>query len=187
MRMPVFSPVLAAARRPNLFPLVVVLAALSLSVSLSWSPAQAAAQAAPAVAVSDDPATKERVKRLESELRCLVCQAQSIAESDSDFAHDIRREINRMIADGGSDAEIKAFLVERYGDFILYRPPLQSTTVLLWIGPAILLLIGFSALGTVLARRRKGADVEQPFSEDERQRVKSLLAGVDDGKRNISE
>jgi cytochrome c-type biogenesis protein CcmH len=177
-----------AARRPASACAVALAAALCLS--LSWSPQTLAAQAAAAPsaqAVSKDPATQARIKRLESELRCLVCQAQSIAESDSDFAHDIRREINRMIAIDSSDAEIKAFLVERYGDFILYRPPLQSTTLLLWAGPAILLLIGLSALGAVLTRRRRNPDPEQSFSEDERRRIKTLLAGSDDDNRKISE
>lgn len=179
--------ILVVARRAASMHALVLMAALSLPASLEWSPAAQAAQPAVPV-VSDDPATQARIKRLEDELRCLVCQAQSIAESDSDFAHDIRREINRMIATDSSDAEIKAFLVERYGDFILYRPPLQSTTILLWAGPAILLLIGLSALGAVLTRRRKSsADTEQSFSEEERQRVKALLTGTDDDNRKISE
>ena len=133
-----------------------------------------------------DPATLQRIKRLESELRCLVCQAQSIAESDSDFASDIRREINRMIAEGRSDDQIKAFLVERYGDFILYRPPLQTTTMLLWGGPAILLVIGMLTLFVVL-RRRRTETVERPISEDERRRAAALLASQVDSKGSSGE
>lgn len=155
-----------------------LVAGLWLAGAGAPAPAHAAAQAAPA---GEDPALLARVKRLESELRCLVCQAQSIAESDSEFAHDIRREIDRMIAAGNSDGEIKAFLVERYGDFILYRPPLQSTTVLLWAGPGVLLLIGIGTLATVLARRRRGGE-ERPFSAEERRRAEALLAGAGDGK-----
>lgn len=131
----------------------------------------------------DDPATKSRIKGLEAELRCLVCQAQSIAESDSDFAHDIRREIDRIIADGGSDQDVKDFLVERYGEFILYRPPLQSNTLLLWVGPGVLLLIGAAALGAVLVRRRRHAG-EPPveLSAEERRRADVLLAAAMEGK-----
>lgn len=126
----------------------------------------------------DDPATISRIKNLEAELRCLVCQAQSIAESDSDFAQDIRREIDRMVAEGGSDQDIKDFLVERYGEFILYRPPLQSTTLLLWAGPGILLLVGAGALGVVLARRRRAGGAAGLTAED-RQRAEALLAAME--------
>lgn len=107
------------ARGTMLAMAMLVAAGLWIAGSAASVPAQAA-QAAPAAPASEDPATLARVKSLENELRCLVCQAQSIAESDSDFAHDVRREINRMIEEERSDREIKSFLVERYGDFILY-------------------------------------------------------------------
>jgi cytochrome c-type biogenesis protein CcmH len=141
----------------------------------------------PAAEIFQDPATLQRIKRLESELRCLVCQAQSVAESDSDFSADIRREINRMILEGRSDDEIKAFLVERYGDFILYRPPLQTTTMLLWGGPAILLVIGMLTLVVVLRRRRSEETIERPISEEERRRAAALLASQVDSKGSSGE
>jgi cytochrome c-type biogenesis protein CcmH len=140
----------------------------------------------PAAEIFQDPATLERIKRLESELRCLVCQAQSVAESDSDFSADIRREINRMILEGRSDDQIKAFLVERYGDFILYRPPVQTNTMPLWGGPVVLLIIAMMTLAVVLRRRRSEA-VERPISEEERRRAAALLASQADSKGSSGE
>lgn len=161
-------------------------AVLLFAATLPGLTPPALASAAPEAAMLQDPATLQRIKRLESELRCLVCQAQSIAESDSDFAADIRREIYRMIAEGSSDAQIKAFLVERYGDFILYRPPLQTTTALLWGGPAILLIIGMLTLFVVL-RRRRTETAAPPISEEEHRRAAALLAGQADSKGSSGE
>ncbi len=89
-----------------------------------------------------DPALDARLKRLEEELRCLVCQNQSLADSNAPLAEDLRREVHGLAAAGKSDDEIKAFLVARYGDFVLYRPPVKSTTWLLWFGPLVLLIVG---------------------------------------------
>lgn len=151
--------------------------------AMAQAPAVSAQEAA---RILQDPATIDRIKRLESELRCLVCQGQSVAESDSEFSADIRREINRMIVEGRSDDEIKAFLVERYGEFILFRPPLQTTTMLLWGGPAILLITGMLTLAVVLRRRRNEA-VERPISEEERRRAAALLASQADSKGSTGE
>lgn len=155
-------------------------AGLWFAVAGAWAPALAAQPA-------QDPATVERIKDLEAELRCLVCQGQSIAESDSDFAKDIRREIDRMIAEDSSDAEIKSFLVERYGDFILFRPPWQSTTVALWMGPAVLMVLALGVLYAVLRRRRGATADRQPFSEDERRRAEAMLADADQSKGKSTE
>lgn len=163
---------------------MVVAALALLALAVPGLPAAqegpAAALSVPAVGEEFDAPTQQRIKRLESELRCLVCQAQSIAESDSDFAADVRREVYRMVREGRSDADIKAFLVARYGDFILYRPPLQTTTALLWGGPAVLLLIGALTLFAVLRRRPRVAG--EPISEDERRRAAALLAEPIDRK-----
>lgn len=172
-----------AGRRFAAWMAAVLLFAAALPGAAPFAFASAASEAA---AMFEDPATLQRIKRLESELRCLVCQAQSIAESDSDFASDIRREINRMIAEGSSDAQIKAFLVERYGDFILYRPPLQTSTALLWGGPAILLVIGMLTLFVVL-RRRRTETAAPPISEEEHRRAAALLAGQADSKGSSGE
>ena len=85
---------------------------------------------------------QERFNKLTEELRCLVCQNQNLADSDAPLAHDLRDEIHEMMLTGYSDEEIKSFLVERYGDFVLYRPPVKGNTMILWLGPAILLLAG---------------------------------------------
>ena len=85
---------------------------------------------------------QERFDKLTLELRCLVCQNQNLADSDAPLAHDLRREVHEMLQTGQSNEEIKLFLVERYGDFVLYRPPVQTNTYLLWLAPLILLLVG---------------------------------------------
>ncbi|MGF1548549.1 MAG: cytochrome c-type biogenesis protein CcmH [Thiotrichales bacterium] len=88
-------------------------------------------------------ATEEaRFKDLIAELRCLVCQNQNLADSDAELARDLREEVHRMLREGKSDAEILDFMVVRYGDFVLYRPPVQSNTLLLWIGPFVILAVG---------------------------------------------
>jgi cytochrome c-type biogenesis protein CcmH len=94
-----------------------------------------------------------RFDKLTKELRCLVCQNQNLADSDAPLAHDLRREVHAMLQTGQSDAEIKQFMVERYGDFVLYRPPVQQNTYLLWVAPAVLLLIGAWVLRSNIKKR----------------------------------
>jgi cytochrome c-type biogenesis protein CcmH len=114
--------------------------------------AAALALTAPAFA-QKDPALDARLKKLEEELRCLVCQNQSLADSNAPLAEDLRREVHALAAQGKNDDEIKQFLVQRYGDFVLYRPPVKATTWLLWAGP-FLLLLGGGAVWLVVLRRR---------------------------------
>jgi cytochrome c-type biogenesis protein CcmH len=104
------------------------------------------AAAADAPSLYHDPATDARLNALATELRCLVCQNQSIADSHSELASDLRAQILDMIAAGKSDREIVDFMVARYGDFVLYNPPLKTSTALLWAGPALLLVLGLYAL-----------------------------------------
>ena len=99
-----------------------------------------------------------RVQRLTAELRCLVCQNQTVADSTSDLANDLRREVRTMLARGASDKDVIDFMTARYGDFVLYRPPVKATTVLLWVGPALLLVGGLSALVMLLRRRSRLPD-----------------------------
>jgi cytochrome c-type biogenesis protein CcmH len=100
-----------------------------------------------------------RLKKLEEELRCLVCQNQSLADSSAPLAEDLRREVRALAVAGKSDVEIKDYLVARYGDFVLYRPPVKSTTWLLWFGPFVLLAFGVVVWWMILRRRRrKGGD-----------------------------
>ena len=105
-----------------------------------------------------DPALQERYETLTHEFRCLVCQDETVADSNADLAADFRRQIHAMVADGRTDAEIKDYMVKRYGDFVLYRPPLQSSTLLLWVGPFILLLLGLMIIYLVVRRRAASQD-----------------------------
>ena len=103
-----------------------------------------------------------------TELRCLVCQNQTIADSHAGLAEDLRRQIREMLAKGKSEREILDYMTERYGDFVLDRPPFKPATALLWIGPALLMAVALTALATVLRRRqRMSADVFDPDTPDE--------------------
>ena len=106
---------------------------------------------------ADDAALDARLKKLEEELRCLVCQNQTLADSSAPLAEDLRREVRELALPGKSDAEIKEYLVARYGDFVLYKPPVKPTTWLLWFGPFALLLGGALVWFVVLRRRGRGA------------------------------
>ncbi len=126
---------------------------------------------------ASDPALEARMVRITSELRCLVCQNQTIADSNAALAVDLRREARELLREGKSDAEVVGYMTARYGDFVLYRPPLKTTTWLLWFGPALLLLIGAALLVIVVARRsRMSADAFDPEDDDE---PASALAAVD--------
>jgi cytochrome c-type biogenesis protein CcmH len=109
-----------------------------------------------------DPALQARYEHLTGELRCLVCQNQSIADSNASLAGDLRREVKEMIARGQSDADIKAFLTARYGDFVLYDPPLTARTVLLWAAPGLLVLLAVGAAVRVIVKRSRAPLDEDP-------------------------
>jgi cytochrome c-type biogenesis protein CcmH len=125
--------------------------------------------------LADDPVVEARLKHLAVELRCLVCQNQTLADSNAPLAEDLRREVREMIAKNMSDKEIIEFLVSRYGDFVLYRPPLKATTTLLWVGPFVLLAGGAIALVTAL-RRRGQRLANTAITEEEHRRVEQLLS-----------
>ena len=122
--------------------------------------------------------TEQRLISISEEMRCLVCQNESLAGSRSDLANDLRREIRTLIKEGKSDDQIRNFMVERYGDFVLYRPPVKPITWLLWIGPFIILLIGIAVLFTYL-RRRNSAVTTIALSDDDNKRIDALLNGKD--------
>ncbi len=117
----------------------------------------------------------ERAKSIESELRCLVCQNQTIADSNADLAADLRNTIREQLARGATDKEVIKFMTARYGDFVLYRPPLKAKTVLLWFGPFLFLLLGAWILYRRLKQQRPD---ELPVSEEERARAARLLDQV---------
>ncbi len=123
----------------------------------------------------DDAEQLERYQQLTYELRCLVCQNQNLADSNADLAADLRREVHRMILEGKSNEDIIDFMVSRYGDFVLYRPPLKAKTVLLWSGPFVLGLGALVLLLMHLRRRASERATPTPLSEEERARLHALL------------
>jgi len=108
----------------------------------------------------DDPVLQKRYENINRELRCLVCQNQTIADSNATLAQDLRREVRDMIAAGQTDAQIREFMIERYGDFVLYRPRMTAGNLLLWAAPALLLLIGAIVLVRVVRRRAQETDLD---------------------------
>ena len=127
-----------------------------------------------AALASDDPALEARVMAISEELRCLVCQNETIAASRADLAVDLRRQIRLQLQAGQSQQQILDYMVARYGDFVLYRPPLKASTVLLWVGPFALLLVAGSVLMVNIRRRRRGAITEE-WSEAQALRARALL------------
>ena len=130
-----------------------------------------------AKSISDDPELEKRVMALSEELRCLVCQNETLAGSHADLAADLRQQIREQMKAGKTDKEIVAFLTERYGDFILYNPPVNRRTYLLWFGPFILLGGGLIAFYRYIKRRRELIS-EQPLSVEERKQAEELLRTV---------
>lgn len=139
-------------------------AALGLAVALAVLPATAKE----AESAAANPELEARVMRVAVELRCLVCQNQTIADSHAGLAEDLRRQIREMLQQGQSEQQVLDFMTQRYGDFVLYRPPVKPTTWLLWGGPALLLVGGLATLVLVLRRRqRMSADAFDPDTPDE--------------------
>lgn len=137
-----------------------------LCVAPSWGK-----EAAP---LADDPAVEQRLIVISEEMRCLVCQNESLAGSRSDLANDLRRELRTLIKQGKTDAEIREFMVSRYGDFVLYRPPVKPITWMLWIGPFVLMVAGVMAL-FIYMRRRNRAISDVALTDEERKRADALL------------
>ena len=145
---------------------------LILAAALLAAPAAVGKDAVP---TAQDPLAAERAVALAGKLRCLVCQNQSIADSNADLAVDLRRQIDEQIAGGKSDREILDFMTTRYGDFVLYAPPFKATTALLWLGPALLMVAGLLGARRALRERTRAAAV-RPLTADERKRAEALLA-----------
>jgi len=149
----------------------VALMILGLTAVALW-----AQEARPA---ADDPILEQRVTALSQELRCLVCQNETLADSRADLAQDLRNQIREQMKAGKSDQEIIAFLTERYGEFILYRPPVKPATYLLWFGPFALLIAGLVFLFRHLKARR-ALITDEPLSADEHRRAEELLGVTSD-------
>ena len=147
---------------------------ISVLLLCAIAPFALAKEAQPA---GDDPAVEQRLAKLSHELRCLVCQNETLADSRADLAEDLRREIREQIKAGKSDKEIIEFLTARYGQFILYRPQVTPTTYLLWFGPFVLLIAGLFLLFKYIKQRRDSLP-EIPLSADEHRRAEELLASA---------
>jgi cytochrome c-type biogenesis protein CcmH len=151
---------------------------LVLSLLIACSPGFAR-EAAPTAA---DVAVEKRMVAISEELRCLVCQNESLAGSQADLAKDLRREIREQIAQGKSDKEILDFMTGRYGDFVRYRPPLKGTTFLLWFGPFLLLVAGIAALAIILRRRSRRVTAATLSAEEQKQAEALLKLGEEESK-----
>jgi cytochrome c-type biogenesis protein CcmH len=136
-----------------------------------------------AAPLADDPVTEQRLINISEEMRCLVCQNESLAGSRSDLANDLRREIRTLIKEGKSDEQIRNFMVERYGDFVLYRPPVKPITWLLWIGPFIILLVGIGFLLSYLRRRNANVTAKE-LTTEENQKIDVLLNSLSKNDRD---
>jgi len=128
----------------------------------------------------DDPAKEARARELSAQIRCLVCQNQSIDESNAGLAADMRQLIRERIKAGDSNAEIKAYLTERYGDFVLLKPPMKPGTYVLWYGPAVIGALGALGIVVYFRRRRRAATATASLSADERRRLDAILEGRDE-------
>ena len=129
----------------------------------------------------NDPVAAKREVELAKQLRCLVCQNETIADSRAGLAQDLRAKLREQMAAGKSDEEIIAFMTDRYGDFVLYRPPMKATTVLLWAGPFLLLLVG-ALIGWRVVRARAKTARPEPLSAADRERAERLLRGEGEAK-----
>jgi cytochrome c-type biogenesis protein CcmH len=136
------------------------------------------AQAAVEINQFSDPQHEARYKKLIDELRCLVCQNQNLADSNAELAQDLRAQVYKMIEAGDSDQEIIDFMVMRYGDFVLYKPPFKLQTALLWAGPFLLLIIGLGYL--IIYLRRQASVTEANLTTDEQQQANALLGMQED-------
>ena len=144
-----------------------VLGLLVALLASTWTPAHAK----DAASVATDPALEARVMALAVELRCLVCQNQTIADSHADLAVDLRNQIRDMLAKGQSPDQVRDYMTQRYGDFVLYKPPFKATTALLWVGPPLLMLVALIALFLTLRARQRARpeafDPDTPETSDD--------------------
>lgn len=130
-----------------------------------------------------DPALEAKVQRVAQELRCLVCQNQTIADSNAELAQDLRREVRQRLAKGESEDDVRRFMVERYGDFVLYRPPFQATTLALWIGPFALLLVGLWIARRIIVARRTRVPSAPTLTPEEQARLQALVGKQEQAAR----
>jgi cytochrome c-type biogenesis protein CcmH len=132
----------------------------------------------------EDPALEARVNAIAKELRCLVCQNQTIADSHAELAIDLKNQVRTMVKSGQSQDEIVDYMVQRYGDFVLYRPPVKPTTYILWIGPFILFFLGLTVLFITIRKRRQKVVADAPLSSAEAKRLHALLGRPKEDSRS---
>jgi len=154
----------------------------NIAVALAMLLATFGALAREATPLADDPQVEARLIAIAEELRCLVCQNESLIASRAGLAMDLKNQARELIKAGKSDAEIRDYMVQRYGDFVLYRPPLKSSTLLLWIGPFALLIVGFAAVW-IFVRRRRTLPAAALSSQDEARADALLGTRADDSGR----
>jgi cytochrome c-type biogenesis protein CcmH len=157
----------------QLLTLIMALVIAAAGMASAQAQTQAAPQEAPTIAA--DPALEQRVNKIGEELRCLVCQNQTITDSHAGLAVDLKNQIREQLQAGRSEKQIIEFMVERYGDFVLYRPPMKATTILLWAGPFVLLGIAIAGAAMVVRRRRDLTAGATPLTEAQRQKAAQLL------------
>ena len=145
---------------------------------LSMSSALMAKEAEP---LASDPALEERVDAISSELRCLVCQNQTIADSHAELAIDLKNQVRDMVEQGQTQDQIVDYMVQRYGEFVRYRPAVNDTTILLWAGPFLLLLVGLIILAISLRNRNRLLADDAPLSAEDNEHLKAALADKNEG------
>jgi cytochrome c-type biogenesis protein CcmH len=138
-----------------------------------------AVQAKEASPLAEDPLVEKRLIHISEELRCLVCQNESLASSRAELANDLREEVRKLIRDNKSDTQIKEYLVTRYGDFVLYRPEVKPLTWVLWFGPFLLLVLGVVGMALYLRQRQTEKPLKQELSEEDRRKVQEILKSGD--------
>lgn len=139
----------------------------------------AAAHSAIDVYEFDNDEQRKRYQTFIQELRCPKCKNQNLAGTNSQIAIDLRRELHRMVMEGQSDEQIIDFMVSRYGDFVLYRPPIKGNTLILWLGPVFFLIIGGGCIGWIVMRRRKFVNASEELSEVEKNQLAAMLSTSD--------
>jgi cytochrome c-type biogenesis protein CcmH len=137
--------------------------------------------------ILDDPILEARARDLSQELRCLVCQNENIDSSNADLARDLRLLVRERLVAGDSDDDVKAYLVARYGDFVLFSPPVKPSTYLLWFGPALIVLLGIGGVFAYFARLRRRQIEPTPLSAAERQQLERLLSETDAPETRLAE
>jgi cytochrome c-type biogenesis protein CcmH len=136
-------------------------------------------QAKEAAPLAEDPVVEKRLIHISEELRCLVCQNESLASSRAELANDLREEVRKLIRDNKSDSQIKEYLVTRYGDFVLYKPEVKPLTWVLWFGPFLLLILGVAGMALYLRQRQSEKPAKEQLSDEDRRKVQEILKSGD--------